>query len=108
MVVSVRVRRGGLSLVLGTQGGKTFIGLSARHTAELPEVVTCSAVSLYNVLCGIECLAVDSSKQCLVRLQDNHVEVIWKRGATDTVFRLTVLEYKQILRSLNEGTREAA
>ena len=108
MVVSIRVRRGGLSLVLWTQGGRTLIGLCAGDCKELPDGISCSLVGLYNVLSGIEYLAVDSGKQCLVRLQEAHVEMVWKRGSVDAIFRLSVPEYRSVLSSLSEGTRGAA
>ena len=97
-----------MSLVLGSQGGHTVIGLAATNSREMPECVSCSIVGLYNVLSGIEYVTVEGDKQCLVRLHGPNVEVVWKRGQVDAVIRLSIAEYRHVLRCMNEGTRGAA
>ena len=104
-----RVGRGGFAVVLKIEGGQAAIGVGS-GSGKLPDsaLIPCSIVGLYNVLSGVEYLAVQTERQCLIRLEGSHVELTWKRGTVDTVFRLTALEYKNLIRHVGESTRNAA
>jgi hypothetical protein len=108
-MVSGRVYRGGLFLVLTIDGGQAWIGLAAGSSRDSePALIPCSLVGLFNVLSGVEYNAVGSDRQCRVRAMESHVELIWKREKSDTVFRLTKNEYRNLLRSVGDESQRAA
>jgi len=102
-MVSVRVKRGGLSLIISTDGGKTYLGLAPGSPKEAQDAIPCSIVGLYNVLSGVDYQAVGLGNHCLIRQQEKHVELVWRRGNTDTVFRLSASEYRTLLKQMSEG-----
>ena len=106
-MAGVRVKRGGLSLVLHTNGGKTLIGMSTGQADDETLGISCSIVGLYNVLSGVEYHCVDGGRHCLIRLVDDHIEVIWRRDTMETIFRLAVGEYRNILRAVSHGSQAA-
>ena len=95
-------------MILSTKGGKTYLSLSPGNSKDIPDGIACSVVGLYNVLSGVEYHALTSGLHCLVRLQGNNVELVWKRGRTDTVFRLSVPEYRNLLGQMSDGSQRAA
>ena len=109
LMMTARVGRGGFFVLLQIEGGQTAIGVGSNSSKLTGEsLIRCSLVGLYNVLSGVEYQAVEATRQCLIRLQDKHVEVIWKQGNADTVFRLTLAEYKHLLlRTGSESNRAA-
>ena len=104
----VRVKRGGFTLTLMTVGGDTFVSLVGGKSKVIIEEIGCSPVGLLNVLNGVEYVAVEGGRQCLVRLQGQHVELILRRGKVDAVFRLTIDEYRFLLDSASQERESAA
>ena len=104
-----RVRRGGFTFTLRLEAGQAAISLSnGEPTSSEPHFLSCSIVGLHNVLGGTEYLAVASGQHCLLRRQDKHVELVWKRKQTETVIRLSVAEYRNLLKAGGENSRSAA
>lgn len=109
LMMTARVGRGGFFLLVGSEGGQTAIGVGS-DSSKLAgaSLIPCSIVGLYNVLSGVEYLVVEAGRQCLIRRVDKNVEIIWKRASVDTVIRLTISEYRTLLRNASDGTRDAA
>jgi hypothetical protein len=95
-------------VVLCTDEGKTLMGLATGASVETLDWIACSIVGLYNVLSGVDYVAVDQGKDCLIRRVNQNVELVWKHGNIDTLFRLTIGEYKDMLNQVSDGKRGAA
>ncbi len=104
-----RVRRGGFILTLRLEGGQAAICLSTSDakSAELT-YLSCSIVGLHNVLGGVDYLAVTPDQQCLIRRQDKHIELLWKQKRSETVIRLSLTEYRNLLKAGGDAGRSAA
>ena len=96
-------------MTLKLEGGQAAICLSTSDakTAEL-KFLSCSIIGLHNVLSGVEYLAVTTDQQCLIRRQDKHIEVVWKRKRSETVIRLSITEYRNLLKAGGDTGSNAA
>ena len=104
-----RVRRGGFILTLRLEGGQAAICVSTSD-AKSPELkfLSCSIIGLHNVLSGVEYLAVTADQQCLIRRQDKNIELVWKGKRSETVIRLSLTEYRNLLKAGGDTGRNAA
>lgn len=104
-----RVRRGGFIFTLRLEGGQAAICLSScdAKSTEL-DFLSCSIIGLHNVLSGVDYLAISGDEQCLIRRQDKHIELVWKRKRSETVLRLSLNEYRNLLKAGGDADRNAA
>jgi len=101
-MMTARVGRGGFHIVLQTKKGRASIALTGAGKSSHSSGISCSLIGLYNVLSGVDYVAVDGDHSCLVRQHGSHIEMVWKQGAVDTVIRLTKGEYRGLLKCASD------